>query len=253
MNTHRYTFRGYNGYIINPHDTQVPHNLLALGHTAGIEPWRDPVLHVHAASDEMYCLLQGELYFLVDEVQINLRAFEILLVRAGSAHAVLGGLGAIEHIGLRTPALEDKSHCGDIPVDLTRPIAGPRDVFSHWGARLSLDKPEHQNTWLIGSGSATVASAHISLAYLNFPTHESANAGIGSRHRLHFHEHSWEYYLVLQGEKTLQIGDEQVTIVAGELLEVPPGLPHTLASRQAPYSGFTLRVPAVLDDKVEVA
>jgi len=56
---------------------------------------------------------------------------------------------------------------------------------------------------------------------------------------------------VLKGTKTLRIEDELVEIEAGEMLDVPPQVKHTLHSRQAPYEGFTLRVPVALDDKVE--
>ncbi|MBU1878522.1 MAG: cupin domain-containing protein, partial [Chloroflexi bacterium] len=83
-----------------------------------------------------------------------------------------------------------------------------------------------------------------------FPTEEEANAGLGTRHRLHLHARSWEYYVVLQGTKTLRIEDELVTMQPGEMVEVPPGVRHTLHSRQAPYRGLTFRVP-ILPDKVE--
>ncbi|HSF81763.1 MAG TPA: cupin domain-containing protein [Anaerolineales bacterium] len=248
----RYTFHGHSGYLIDPRSTNAPHGLLALGHTASYPPWRDPYLHAHADSDEIYCLLQGELQFLIGEACLNLQAGELLLVRAGVPHAILGGLGTIEHFGLRVPAKEDKSLFGEIPTSLPEPINATRTFHSAWGARLSLAQPEHHNTWLVGGGSAQIYSPHLSLAYLDFPAQESANAGIGSRHKLHYHKHSWEYYLVLQGEKTLRVGADLVEFRAGEILEVPPNLPHTLVSRQAPFQGFTLRVPAVLDDKVEV-
>jgi mannose-6-phosphate isomerase-like protein (cupin superfamily) len=89
------------------------------------------------------------------------------------------------------------------------------------------------------------------LAYLNTRTSEAADDAIGTRHRLHLHEESWEYYTVLQGTKTLQIENEMVKVAAGEILEVSPGVRHTLRERQAPYEGLTFRVPVPLDDKVE--
>jgi len=49
----------------------------------------------------------------------------------------------------------------------------------------------------------------------------------------------------------LQIEDEQDIIRPGEMLEVFPGVRHTLSGRQAPFRGFTFRVP-LLDDKVEI-
>jgi hypothetical protein len=90
------------------------------------------------------------------------------------------------------------------------------------------------------------------LAHLDFRTMEAAHVGIGSRHRLNLHQASWEYYVVLEGMKTLQVEDELVTIEAGEMLEVPPSVRHTIRCHQAPYQGFTPRVPILAhDDKVE--
>lgn len=98
---------------------------------------------------------------------------------------------------------------------------------------------------------AKYKSSHMVMAYLDFATSESANVRIGTRHRLHLHQNSWEYYTVLEGAKTLQIEDEFVTIEAGEILEIPPYVKHTLHRRIAPFKGFTIRVPLELDDKIE--
>lgn len=86
---------------------------------------------------------------------------------------------------------------------------------------------------------------------MSFPTHAEANAGLGTRHRRHYHERSWEYYVVLRGQKTLLIEDEPVAIEPGEILEVPPRVRHTLYGREAPFEGFALRAPLELHDKVE--
>lgn len=90
------------------------------------------------------------------------------------------------------------------------------------------------------------------MAYLDFPTQETANAGIGTRHQLHFHQRSWAYYAVLSGEKTLLTDDTQVSIQPGQILAVPPTVKDRLYSRQAPYKGFTVRVPVELNDKIVV-
>jgi mannose-6-phosphate isomerase-like protein (cupin superfamily) len=47
-----------------------------------------------------------------------------------------------------------------------------------------------------------------------------------------------------------RIEDEEVVIEPGEMVEVFPGVRHTLIGRQVPYRGFTFRVP-LRDDKVE--
>jgi len=57
---------------------------------------------------------------------------------------------------------------------------------------------------------------------------------------------------VLKGSKILQIEDELVKVDPGEILEVPPMFRHNVYRREAPYEGFTIRVPALSEsDKVE--
>lgn len=246
----KYRFRDHSGYIL-PADPRADHGLVALGHTASVAPWADPVLHMHTDSEEYYILLQGELRFVVAGVAIGLRAREILIVQPRVPHAILGGKGPIEHFGLRAPALEDKQPVGELDEDLPSATEGrERELREKWGCRIPLETAENRNCWLIGAGRARFRSSHLILAYLDFRTTEAANVGIGTRHRPHFHERSWEYYVALTGTKILQIEDEVVTVGAGDILEVPPHVRHTLHERQAPYEGFTFRVPVELHDKV---
>jgi mannose-6-phosphate isomerase-like protein (cupin superfamily) len=102
----------------------------------------------------------------------------------------------------------------------------------------------------LGIRQAKFYTPHIALAWLVYQTKKAATAGLGTRHRLHLHEQSWEYYVVIRGEKVLQIEEELVRIKAGELVEIPPGVKHCLADRTAPFVGFTFRAP-ILEDKVE--
>jgi mannose-6-phosphate isomerase-like protein (cupin superfamily) len=245
----RYRFQGYSRYIITPHSTG--HGLVAVRHTALDTPWVDPDVHTHQTSEEYYFLLQGELRFWVAEASLTLRPNEILMVRPQVPHAIVSGEGAIEHFGIRAPAPDDRLTVGEIPPQLPPATEEhSRELRRDWGYRIPLEDARNRNCWLIGFGSARFPSAHLILAYLDLTTAEAASAGIGTRHRLHVHKESWEYYAVLQGTKTLLIEDETVTIQAGEILEVPQQVKHTLCGRQAPYLGFTFRVP-VADDKVE--
>jgi mannose-6-phosphate isomerase-like protein (cupin superfamily) len=247
----KYSFQGRSGYIIDASNLQTAHEWVAIGHTPSVPPWIDAEVHQHENSEEYYVLLQGELRFLVAESLITLKPREILMLRPHVPHAVIGGEGPIEHFGLRAPAHKDKKTVSQVPQQFPREREAERELQRDWGFRISLEPAKHRNCWLIGSGSAQFESRHLILAYLDFPTVEAANAGIGTRHRLHFHERSWEYYLTLKGRKTLQIEQELVSIEPGEILEVPPGISHTLHSRQAPYEGFTLRAPVDMTDKVE--
>jgi mannose-6-phosphate isomerase-like protein (cupin superfamily) len=248
MPVRRFRFQDRSGYLVSPDSTS--HALLALGHSITARPWSDPGPHRHTAAEEFYYVRQGELWLNVAGQRLTVRADEILMVRPGVAHAVLGGVAPIEHFGMRAPAAPDKQPAEH--VEVLAPLAEePRAVSCDWGCRVALAAPEHQNCWLFGHAPAPFAARHLALAYLNFPTLEAANAGLGTRHRLHYHERSWEYYVVLRGRKTLQVEDERVDIEAGHLLEVPPGVKHTLRGRTAPFEGFTVRVPLEPGDKVE--
>jgi len=215
-----------------------------------VHPWADGDVHLHQTSEEYYLLLHGELHQRVASAVVCLRASELLMVRPDVPHAILGGTGPIEHFGIRAPAVEDRRLVDESaglpapPVDESK-----RELRRRWGYRIPLQEPRNRNCWLTGLGAARFHSPYLLLAYLDFPTDDEANAGLGTRHRLHLHRESWEYYVALSGSKTLLVEDEMVTIAAGEMLGVAPGVRHSLRSRQAPYRGFTFRVP-ILDDKV---
>jgi mannose-6-phosphate isomerase-like protein (cupin superfamily) len=249
----RYTFRGRTGYVIDSSDPGVTQKLVAVGHTDSVAPWSDPGIHLHRNAEEYYFLFQGELRILVVEKLVSLRPKEILMVKPQVPHAIVGGEGLIEHIGIRAPAKRDKQLLGNIPNELPPTVnERERELRCDWGYRIPLEASKNQNCWLLGTGIARFRTSHLILAFLNFPTTEAANAGIGTRHRLHRHQTSWEYYAALKGAKTLQIEDELVKIEAGEILGIPPMICHTLHSRQAPYEGFTFRVPIPdQHDKVE--
>ena len=48
----------------------------------------------------------------------------------------------------------------------------------------------------------------------------------GTREKLHVHNRSRQYFYVLQGELTILLGQEKIGILAGEGLEVKPGVAH---------------------------
>ena len=243
----RYYFQQICGQMVSH-----PQRLISIGHTALVPPWSDANIHQHQSSEEFYLLLQGQLHLVIHDFRISLHRGELLMVKPGVPHAVIGGAGAIEYFGIRAPACDDKQVVGELVTHVPLVSEDERLISAEWGHRIPLEMPQHQNCWLVGAGAALFASQNLALASLDFPTQESANAGIGTRHQLHFHQRSWEYYSVLKGEKVLFIEGEQVIIQAGETLAVPPQVKHTLYSRQAPFQGFTIRVPVGLDDKIMV-
>lgn len=248
----KYVFHERSGWIVDTRGTTVPHSLVGIGHTAFLSPWSDPYVHFHKHSEEFYLLLHGELEFSIAGIRLTLQPHELLMVLPNIPHAIIGGKGRIEHFGIRAPFTSDKQIVSDIPADFPEATNSDREIKANWGCRIPLTATENQNCWLIGWGAIKQQSSHLILAYLNFSTHKLANAGIRTRLRMHYHKEAWEYYVALRGKKVLQIEDELVTVNAGEIVEVPPHVRHNVYRREAPYEGFTLRVPITDEsDKVE--
>ena len=187
----RYTFRGHTGYLIHP--DSADHALLAVRHSAGVAPWADADVHIHCSSEEYYLLLDGELKFLVAGVILTLKPGEMLAVMPGVPHAITGGAGLIEHFGFRAPAPDDRQSLRRVEAELPPLVEeGKRELKCEWGYRIPLEEQCNQNCWLLGVGAARFHSPNFLFAYLDFPTHEAANAGLGTRHRLHLHRETWE-------------------------------------------------------------
>ncbi|HEX6036185.1 MAG TPA: hypothetical protein VFY83_17225, partial [Anaerolineales bacterium] len=217
----KYVFQDRSGRIVDSRMANVPHDLFGMGHTALVPPWQDPCVHFHQHSEEFYLLLHGKLELYIAGALVDLQPNELLMVLPQVPHAVVGGQGQIEYSGFRAPFLEDKQNVGEIPSEIPNSAPTARELKADWGCRIALTAAENQNCWLIGWGAAKHESRHLILAYLNFPTLEAANAGIGTRLRMHYHQKSWEYYVAIRGRKVLQIEDELVNVNEGEILEVP--------------------------------
>ena len=230
----------------------VTHELVTIRHSASVPSWIDRDIHLHSDSEEYYFLFQGELQLLVDGSVFTLKPGEVLMVKPRVPHAVVGGDGPIEHFVIRMPAPDDRRTMGKVPPVLSLATnEAKRELQFDWGCRAPLTEARYQNCWLFGVGQARFHSDYMCLAYLSFPTDESANADRQSHpHRLHLHKKSWEYYTVLRGTKILQVEEESVEINEGEILEVPPRVKHMLRATHTPFEGFTFRVPR-LNDKIE--
>ena len=44
--------------------------------------------------------------------------------------------------------------------------------------------------------------------------------------QLHYHERCTEFYYILEGNGTMQVGEETVEVRPGTALLIPPGTPH---------------------------
>jgi mannose-6-phosphate isomerase-like protein (cupin superfamily) len=57
---------------------------------------------------------------------------------------------------------------------------------------------------------------------------DAANLHVTTIHdaKLHYHERCTEYYYILEGTGTMQVGDETVEVRPGTAILIPPGCPH---------------------------
>jgi mannose-6-phosphate isomerase-like protein (cupin superfamily) len=236
----RYRFAGRSGYIVGP--ATAAHGLLAIGHSLAPRPWADPAPHLHTAAEELYCVLQGEIWLNMAGETVTVRPKEIVMVRPGVAHAVIGGLGPIEHFGLRAPTVPDKAPASAPPPAPPAPDE-PRQLRRGWGCRVALHAPERRSRWVFGLGAACPAQ-HLALAYLTAAA-PRAGAGWGGRRPP---SAAWTYHVVTRGRLAAWTEDGLVEAEAGDIVEVPPGTAYLLECRQAPFEGFTLRAPAAAED-----
>lgn len=135
----KYAFRNRTGYIVAPWMSEPGNVPVAIGHTAAAPSWTDPDVHLHRDSEEYYFLLQGELQLLVDASILALRPYEVLAVKRNVPHAIVGGTGPVEHIGLRMPAVKDRQTVAAMPVAPSVGVENAeREVRANWGYRVPL-------------------------------------------------------------------------------------------------------------------
>lgn len=99
----------HNGYLLgaclpSSHANYSP--LLDFTCVWGVEPaqeWRHERLHVHKLREEYYFVLQGSLNFELDGSAISVKAGQILGVRPGAVHKVVGGTGPVDVLFMRVP------------------------------------------------------------------------------------------------------------------------------------------------------
>jgi len=161
-NYYKYTFQDYTGYIVAPWLLGATHELVSIR---------------HSASEEYYFLFQGELQLLVEGSLFTLKPHEILMVKSGVSHTVVGGQGPVEHLGFRMPAPDDSQATGEIPLELVPATEDTnRYLQLDWGFRIPLTDEWYQNCWLFGFDIARFRSDHMCLAYERHLTDKSVEA-----------------------------------------------------------------------------
>jgi mannose-6-phosphate isomerase-like protein (cupin superfamily) len=85
--------------------------------------------------------------------------------------------------------------------------------------------------WLIGPWNS---DSELSIGY--------ATAGIDEPH---VHNTITEYYLVGRGSAIIRVGDNTLTISAGDVLQIDPGEGHTFISHTVDYFHFVIHYPGL--------
>ncbi|QEE15578.2 cupin domain-containing protein [Promethearchaeum syntrophicum] len=250
-----------NGWIIGSEfekNTPFYSSLFQLGRTNYLYPWKDPKFHYHTESIEIYLVLQGELWVIVDEIAVILKEKSILLVQPGIFHSVIGGKGLIQHFGMKIPSMEDKKIIKEEKDDYENKIekitksgfnqSPYKQLDRNHGFIADLKEESNINCWLIGLWEVKYKTEKFCFAYINFDTLEEKNAHIHQDH-FHYHSESTEWYFTFKNSQELLVNDTIVKVPEGYLLKIPKGIPHKQISMSFPFEGATIRTP-IQDDKI---
>jgi mannose-6-phosphate isomerase-like protein (cupin superfamily) len=228
--------------------------LLQFGRTNFCDPWQDPSFHSHTISQELYLLIEGELWHVVNDVPILMKGRSLLLVQPGVSHSIIGGKGKIQHFGMKVPHKEDekiidtKTRTLDSILELMNKGDIENKLDSSDGFFIDLNQKKNQNTWQMGIGHALCYTEEFCLAYVVFQTEEEQKS-VDHKETYHYHQESTEWYLTLKGEQLFLIDGKDLTAKSNTLLRVNEGTPHKVTSRIYPFEGVTIKTPVVKGDK----
>ncbi|UCC18139.1 MAG: cupin domain-containing protein [Promethearchaeota archaeon] len=220
-----------------------------------VDPWEDIYSHYHSESQEIFILLEGELWMLVNNKPFTMLKNNLLLVQPGVPHMIIGGKPKIRHFVLKVPHQKDewiKSN-ENVNYDTIKVKMAEshfkNEVDSLIGFFADLNEKKCQNNWLLGYGEAVYQTKRLCLAYMDF---RSEKDYIENNHNetYHYHKVTTEWYLTIKGQQKLLIGNKEISIRPGYLLRIPEKTPHLLLSYSYPFEGITLRTPAIPNDKI---
>jgi mannose-6-phosphate isomerase-like protein (cupin superfamily) len=228
--------------------------LLQFGRTNFCDPWKDPDFHYHTISQEIYLLIEGELWHIVNDVPILMKGRSILLVQPGVSHSIIGGKGKIQHFGMKIPHQDDEKIIDTKTRDLddVYKLMKKGDIENRLvpslGFVIDLNQKKNQNKWQLGIGHALYYTEEFCLAYVNFEQYEDQQT-VDHKDIYHYHKLSTEWYLTLKGKQIFVIDNERLTVNENTLLRVNEGTPHKIISREFPFEGVTIRTPVIKGDK----
>jgi mannose-6-phosphate isomerase-like protein (cupin superfamily) len=220
-----------------------------------VDPWEDKYSHYHSKSQEIFILLEGELWMRINGEPFTMLKNNLLLIQPEVPHTVIGGKPKIRHLVLKVPHKEDRWIQADGKANFDKLKVDMDENYFNWeidfstGFFADLNKSRNQNNWLLGYGEAIYKTKHLCLAYMDLKNEEEYME-MNHMETFHYHEKSTEWYFTIKGRQKFLIDNREITINPGYLLRISEKNPHLLLSYSYPFEGITLRTPAIPDDKV---
>ena len=179
-----------------------------------------PGLHYHHV-DQLYYLIEGSMNVQLGHDVHHITAGTLVFIPAGLAHRNWNeGPGAETHFEMLIPApapMAQLAYMVDSPDDVptARQTDHPGYVRRINAEALTEPMPGLRVQSLAGPGSG---SAHTVVNYMEV---DPGSAGPGT----HIH-HFDQYYLVLEGELSIEVALEKHVVVPHTLVVLPAGVPH---------------------------
>ena len=188
---HFYDFSNKGGWLLSHfHQNKYHSSLIQFGRTDFVDSWFDPATHYHTTAYEVYLVMHGELWVLVDDFSIALKEGNLLLVQPRVPHAVVGGKGPIQNFTLKIPCSSDEKKVVRKLSQKERSKApsfiNGNELVATKGFFADFSQEEHRNCWLFGFGIAKYLIDEFSLAYMIYEDEKEEKAD-GHPNDFHFH------------------------------------------------------------------
>ena len=207
-------FRGYRAQILSHLESAV----LINSHIE--EGGCGPGLHYHEV-DQLYYLVEGSMNIQLGHDVSHITAGTLVFIPAGLAHRNWNdGPGAETHFEMLIPApapLSQIAYMVDAPDDVPAPHRTDRRAYTCRVDAATLSEPM-PGLRMQSLATPAQGSVHTVVNYLEV---DPGSAGPGT----HIHEFD-QYYLVLEGDLTVEVALEKFVAPPRTLVILPAGVPH---------------------------
>jgi mannose-6-phosphate isomerase-like protein (cupin superfamily) len=236
------------GYIIGsrmPETDPAYSKYLDIGYNHQSSPWQDETSHYHQTSEEYFIVLNGRLDISGETRLVSIHPGQLLSIRSGVRHQMLGGQGPIENFLVRVPGGGmDKILLPKAEHDLLFPHISDPDP-------LILNIRKNFSEYPLG---ACLPENHPNYSpLLDFTCVWGVDPDIEWKNETaHFHSLREEYYIVLKGRLDFEINRSRFPVHAGQILGIKPPVIHKVLGGDGPVDVLFVRVPGGRGDKIMV-